>query len=263
LRDPLPPGSDMDIALLGYIGSVLAGLVGILQVIPLLAEYISRRRAVIYHTRRLRIVRISRPAPWQIYKWPAKWPSEDFRRTYWLKWKVKWSIAALFLALLSLLYFRGAQSNSGSPGVQVSLYIVSAFYLAFCLSAVAGIYNVGQRPYEKWSPVYREIKFTVAGSREDVLQHCYMSLELMGAKIVNFDETQGMIEASIGLWIPRIYTGQRLSISLSSDRCGSGRVLIKMSSDDVSPAAMSYTIPPHARRIRQFSRQWTFNSTFS
>jgi hypothetical protein len=249
----------MNVELLKYIGSILAGVVGIMRAIPSVAGYFLRRNTVACRTRRLRIVRLSRPAPWarNYEKWPEHWPYENFRRMYWRRKKAQYVALAVLLACISVLYVVFSAPGSESTLTLSLFYIVAALYACACLACLMIVYNIGRRPYEKWSPLRRKIEIVVAGTRADILQQCYTVLESIGAKIVIFDEIQETIEASTGLWIPYVYAGQRLLVSLSSSQCGSDRTIITMSSDDISPAYMFYVVSPHSRNVDRFLRQWT------
>lgn len=251
----------MNIELLKYVGSILAGVVGIMRTIPLVAGYLSRHKTAFRHTRRLRIVSLKQPLPWRDEKWPDQWSDENVRRKYWRRYKITFAGLAFLSLFAGIFFVYLAQERPQPLFVTIVFYIVAVFYGYVFVDNSMLIRNIGRRAYEKWSPFRRQISFTVAGAREDIVQHCYTALELIGANVVILNEAQGILEASTGLWIRPMFAGQRLSVSLSSSHCGSDHTVVTMSSDDVTNQV--YLFSPHARNVNRFLRQWESSAEFS
>ena len=249
------------IDVLKYVGTALAAVAAIMRAIPQVSSYLSRRNTMIYQSYRLRVLQMNKPAPWRNFKeHPKMWVSETYRRIYLLAFSVFFGISALFFAALFVLFIIDIRSSSHSFSSSISLYIATAFYGSLSIFCVKWSYDYGGKKYEQWSPSKKETSFTVAGSKEDVLQHCFIALNSIGAFIVNFDEAQGTIAASRGLWIRGLWTGQRILVSVSYDRGQTDRVTVAMSSDDFNPTYMLHPFSsPHARNVKGFVNQWIFS----
>lgn len=247
------------IDILKYAGAVLAGIAGIFRGIPAVAGYLARRKARVYNTRRLRMSKLERPAPWRSFEgWPAEWASEDYRRKYWRNYRILFGFLLVLLGFFCFLLLADAESHKHSLAGLIFLYVVAVLFGAVAIVLLKWIYELGNR-HKECSPFRREITFAVRGTREDIFQYCYIALSSMGADVVEFDEACGTIVASIGLWIRNLYSGSELSVSVSSDQQRPGQMIIKMSSDEIGPSYMFGLFPPHARNVDHFLRQWNFS----
>ena len=204
---------------------------------------------------------MNKPAPWRNFKeHPKKSASENYRRKYLRTYSVIFAISALFLAAIFIVLIIDIKSSSHSFSSSISLYIAAAFYGSLAIFNIKCAYDYGGKKYKQWSPGKKETSFTVAGSKEDVLQHCFIAVNSIGAVIVDFDEVQGTIAASRGLWIQGWLTGQRILVSVSYDQGQTDRVTVAMSSDDFNPTYYLHPFSsPNARNVKSFVNQWIFS----
>jgi hypothetical protein len=180
------------IDVLKYVGTALAAIAAIMRAIPQVSNYLSRRKTTVYQTYRLRIFQMDKPVPWQNFKeHPKKWASESYRRRYFGAYRIVYGIFALATAGFFIALINDARSSSQSPSDSISLYIAIAFFGFVSIIFTKWFFDYGGKKYKQWSARKSETTFTVVGSKEDVLQHCCVALNSIGATIVKFDETQG------------------------------------------------------------------------
>lgn len=244
------------------LAAVLTAVAAVTRAIPQVSSYLSRRNTTVYQTYRLRVLQMDQPAPWRNFKeHPKKWANESYRRKYLRDYQIIFGVNALLSAALFIIFIIYAGSSSRSLSSSISSYIVAAFYGLLSISSIKSFFDYGGKKYEQWYPDKKETAFTVAGAKEDILQHCYIALNSIGAVIVGFDEAQGEITASRGLWIRIVgLTGQRILVRVSCDQGQADRITVTMSSDDFNPAYIFHPFStPHARNVKRFVNQWIFS----
>jgi hypothetical protein len=247
------------IDVLKYVAAILAAVVAVTRAIPQIYSYLSRRRATIYQTYRLRIFLLDQPAPWRNFEeHPKKWASESYRRRYFRAYSISFGILALFVVANSVVLIIYVRSSSYSLSDSTWVYIAAAFYGLASVVLIKWSLDFSRADYRQWSPSKRETAFTVVGSKEDVLQHCCIALNSMGARIVKFDEEQGTIAASRGLWVRNLWAGQRILVSVSRCQRQTDHVMVAVSSDHCNPTIISRP-SPNGRNLERFANQWIFS----
>ncbi len=239
------------------LAAIIAATAGALRLVPLLAGYLSRRRAQVVHSQRLALVGFTRRPPWHRYHWPPNWDDVGVRRRFWRKSQLVYAVNGAVLVGLTVFSTVLALRSLDSWSALVGYAVVAVACGYMSANSIATLVWVGRKPEATLSPMRRDVTFVVAGSRRDVFQYSCAVLVRMGATLVSVDEAAGTIQAAMGVWVRGWQTGQRIDVSVTSHG-GPGRFEVTMASDDVHPDHVGYILAPHRRHTYRFLDRWTF-----